>query len=106
VDLPDLQWHGEDKWPQIPPKAIALRLFEIIAASEGKILSHSTMASANADRKWVLDTYAECLRTVTNPNGRSAHQETQADTRPALEGGRYPRVTLSVEVKPDTFLAN
>jgi hypothetical protein len=58
------------------PEAVALRLFEIIAASEGKTLSNSTVASANANRKWVLDTYAECLRTVRHLVGSSGPVET------------------------------
>jgi hypothetical protein len=44
------------------PEAVALRLFEIIAANERK---------TGADRKWVLDTYAECIRAVRNPGGSS-----------------------------------
>jgi hypothetical protein len=58
------------------PEAVALRLFEIIAANERKILSNSTAADANADRKWVLDTYAECLRVVRNPGVSSGPVET------------------------------
>jgi hypothetical protein len=41
VDLPDPQWHGADEMATNTaesgsPEAVALRLFEIIAASEGR----------------------------------------------------------------------
>jgi hypothetical protein len=38
----------------------ALVLLQIIAGVEGKVFANG----GNADRKWVLDTYAECLRTI------------------------------------------
>src|ERR1700732_3196468 len=42
-----------------------------IAAKEGKLLDEpSGGGHATADRKWLLDTYAECLRTVQNPSSR------------------------------------
>ena len=71
----DGHWGGEDYMATDTvesgsPEAVAFRLFEIIAASEGKALSHSMAGNANAERKWVLDTYAECLRAVTNPVSR------------------------------------
>jgi hypothetical protein len=52
----------------VTPEAVALRLFEIIAKHEGK-------SNAGADRKWILDTYAECLRVVKNPVGSSDPDE-------------------------------
>jgi hypothetical protein len=41
----------------------ALVLFQLVANAEGK-----HFASGGADKKWILDTYAECLRSV-----RSGH---------------------------------
>jgi hypothetical protein len=81
MDLLDAHLGGENKMATDPaesgsPEAVALRLLEIIAANERKILSNSTAAAANADRKWVLDTYAECLRVVRNPGGSSGPVET------------------------------
>lgn len=46
------------------PEQVAYRLFENIAQIEGKKLFKGSDAP---DRKWVLDTYAECLLTVENP---------------------------------------
>jgi hypothetical protein len=47
-----------------------------IAAKEGKLLDEpSGGGHATADRKWLLDTYAECLRTVQNPSNRSDRSE-------------------------------
>jgi hypothetical protein len=48
------------------PEAVALRLFELIVASERK---------AGADRKWILDTYAQCIRVVRNHGGSSDPEE-------------------------------
>ena len=45
------------------PEQVAYKLLHDIAAIEGKALP---------DRRWLLDTYAECLLTVRNPDGRSA----------------------------------
>jgi hypothetical protein len=42
------------------PEQIAYKLLETIASNEKKTL-HGT---ATADRKWLLDTYAECLAAV------------------------------------------
>jgi hypothetical protein len=41
---------------------IAYKLLEIIASNENKVLYLNN--SATADRKWLLDTYAECLTAV------------------------------------------
>lgn len=45
------------------PEMIAYRLLEHIANAEKKYLN-------NADRKWLLDTYAECLEAVRDPQLR------------------------------------
>jgi hypothetical protein len=70
MDLLNAHLGGENKMATNPaesgsPEAVALRLFEIIAA--GRV---------TADRKWVLDTYAECLRVVRNPGVSSGPVET------------------------------
>ncbi len=46
------------------PEEIAYKLLVTIAANEKKSLH----GAATADRKWLLDTYAECLSTVRNPS--------------------------------------
>lgn len=47
------------------PEQVALKLLNFIASNEKKMLSGS---NANADRNWILTTYARCLYTVRNPN--------------------------------------
>jgi hypothetical protein len=49
------------------PEQIAYKLLLLIASKEGKLIDEC----ATENRKWLLDTYAECLRTVQNPSGRS-----------------------------------
>ena len=49
------------------PEQIAYKLLLLIASKEGKLLDDHAIEN----RKWLLDTYAECLRTVQNPNSRS-----------------------------------
>jgi hypothetical protein len=53
---------GEDS-----PEYVAYRLLERIAHLEGRPLGHK----GSADRKYILDTYAECLDVVRNPTARS-----------------------------------
>jgi hypothetical protein len=48
------------------PEEIAYKLLQHIASQERKTL----IVSSEAERKWLLDTYAECLMTVRNPSGR------------------------------------
>lgn len=50
------------------PEHVALELLRVIQAVEGKGISHGY--SDSADRKWILDTYAECLLAVRNPSAR------------------------------------
>jgi hypothetical protein len=42
----------------------------LITSKEGKWLEGSYSDHATADRKWLLDTYAECLLAVRNPATR------------------------------------
>lgn len=54
------------------PEHVAYLLLGRIAFSEGKLLT-SNPSKPNApvaDRKWLLDTYAECLTTVRDPGSR------------------------------------
>jgi hypothetical protein len=53
------------------PEQVAFKLMEIIAYSEGKLL-RSGSSNAAADRVWLLDTYAECLRAT---RGLRKHRE-------------------------------
>lgn len=49
------------------PEQVAFKLLEIIASIEGKTLSPGPSGPATANRKWILDTYAECFVAVTQP---------------------------------------
>ncbi len=57
------------------PEEVALKLLRYIASVERKVLHTTTPGSGEvpADRRWILDTYAECLKTVRNPGGRPPH---------------------------------
>jgi hypothetical protein len=48
------------------PEHVAYRLLVDIARIERKAFSHGDLSSgwSTADRKWVLDTYAECLKAA------------------------------------------
>jgi hypothetical protein len=47
------------------PEQVALKLVEVLARLEKKSLYASNDHDKDvADRKWLLDTYAECLKTV------------------------------------------
>ena len=48
------------------PEQVALSLFHIIARVEGKSLDWN-----GKDREWILNTYAECIRTIREPQTRS-----------------------------------
>jgi hypothetical protein len=48
------------------PEYVAYRLMLDIAKIEKKALTPSASCQT-ADRKWVLETYAECLRIVRSP---------------------------------------
>ena len=47
------------------PEQVAYKLMQAVAEAESKLLKSSLAGEANVDRKWILDTYAECLDTVT-----------------------------------------
>ena len=51
------------------PEEVAYKLLRTIASNEGKLLG-SAVTKATADRKWLLDTYAECILAVTQPQVR------------------------------------
>jgi hypothetical protein len=53
------------------PEEVAYKLLYLVAWGENKDLE----GWGKADRKWLLDTYAECLLTVRNPAGRAAKAE-------------------------------
>jgi hypothetical protein len=57
-------------------EAIALELLRTIASNENKSLSSSMSGAASADRQWLLDTYAECLKAVKG--ARSAKASSQS----------------------------
>lgn len=45
------------------PEEVAYRLMKTIASNEGKTINPMGN-NISADRKWILDTYAECLDAV------------------------------------------
>ena len=45
------------------PEQVAYKLMRDIAGEEGKTFSHGSV-KGTADRKFILDTYSECLRRV------------------------------------------
>lgn len=50
------------------PEKVALDLFHMVASVEGKLLHFDRENQQRvASRQWILDTYAECLKTVVNP---------------------------------------
>lgn len=52
------------------PEKVALDLVQHIARMEGKILyQNRDSREQTADRKWLLDTYAECIDTVRHGTG-------------------------------------
>lgn len=48
------------------PEEVAYKLLTTIASNEGKTLRYDG-DQASAERKWLLDTYAECLLAVAKP---------------------------------------
>ena len=52
-------------------ESVAFRLLMLVADLESRTL-HGNPAKdrTNADRKWILDTYAECLQAVKTPHER------------------------------------
>jgi hypothetical protein len=55
------------------PEHIAYGLLSIIARVEGKSLTAGS-AGTNPDRKWILDTFAECMEATKNPETRLNRQ--------------------------------
>ncbi|HVZ02293.1 MAG TPA: hypothetical protein VHA35_22495 [Dongiaceae bacterium] len=55
------------------PESVAYRLLMLVADLESRTM-HGNPAKdrTNADRKWILDTYAECLQAVKAPHERKA----------------------------------
>ncbi len=53
------------------PEMVALRLFHFLCAAEKKSFEPK-QGFAVPERKWILDTYAECLLTVQRPDSRKA----------------------------------
>ncbi|GAB2179399.1 hypothetical protein [Dongia sp. agr-C8] len=53
------------------PESVAYRLMLLVADLENRTL-HGNPAKdrVNADRQWILDTYAECLKAIRTPEQR------------------------------------
>lgn len=52
------------------PEQVAFKLLIEVAACEGKHMQCGAYTDEAPTREWLLDAYAECLQTVTNPYGR------------------------------------
>lgn len=52
------------------PEQVAFKLLELVALTEGQLIKSSRENGNKADRKWILDTYAECILAVRSPHGR------------------------------------
>jgi hypothetical protein len=51
------------------PEHVAWKLLHDVAAVEGKAFHRTPGPNQEpADRKWILDTYAECIRAVRAPS--------------------------------------
>lgn len=53
-------------------EAVAYALMREIAAAEGVRLGADPAAGRPADRKWILETFAECLRCVRSETAKAA----------------------------------
>lgn len=58
-DKPPVVHVGENS-----PEQVAYKLLGAVAFAEEKIIKDLTFGGQKADRKWLLDTYAECLEAV------------------------------------------
>ena len=55
------------------PEAVALKLLQTVMDAEHRGADENLISQGRqtlADRPYILDTYAECLRAVTDPNSR------------------------------------
>ncbi|MDD2705235.1 MAG: hypothetical protein PHU07_07890 [Acidocella sp.] len=52
------------------PEEVAFKLLQSIAIVEGKKVIGLNPITHTTTKKWILDTYAECLLTVRVPQGR------------------------------------
>jgi hypothetical protein len=67
------------------PEHVALKLYQEIADLEADVLRQS----GGRTRKWVLDTFAECLETVRNPEQRrNGGSQLKARARPEIQQAR------------------
>ncbi len=51
-------------------EGVALSLMQLIARAEGRRFDKDRTGGELVDRKWILDTYAECLLAVKSPSNR------------------------------------
>lgn len=69
------------------PEAVAYALFLSIALQEDKLQSWGSLTIPKADEKWVLDTYAKCLKAVESkslePQNRNEPLQITPITRPS-----------------------
>lgn len=46
------------------PEQVAFKLMQEIAITEGRYFDSDARGEQHADRRWILDTYAQCLTAV------------------------------------------
>lgn len=64
----------KDNLPHQSKEEVAFKLLYLVAWGENIDLD----AWGKADRDWILNSYAECLRAVEDPNSRPAVQKVSA----------------------------
>ena len=63
AEAPDIHSGGDS------PEMVAYTLLKHVAAVEARSLTTKS-ATNPSGKKWILDTYAECLLAVKNPDAR------------------------------------
>jgi hypothetical protein len=83
------------------PEHIAYVLMRKVAAAEGKLLPDEVgtkpISGASADRKWMLDAFAECMQAVRDPGKRLVARFSQ------IEGYRCLSLTRAFGVAKCQF---
>jgi polysaccharide biosynthesis acetyltransferase WcbI-like protein len=71
-EVEEMTEHADKEVVSGSPEYIAYRLFRHVASAERRTFDHKTRQEGEspADRKWILDTYAECIEAVRNHKSR------------------------------------
>jgi hypothetical protein len=58
------------------PEQVALTLFHMVANVERRAMHHGATGDwKSADRQWILNTYAECLRAIQQPQAKTESRQ-------------------------------